>query len=763
MNNSASAMMSAAGHSLVLRNVDMQVTLRDLRCEVTVTQTYRNDEAGSIEAVYTFPLPLDAVLLELEIELAGRRMQAMVVEKQRAERRYEDAIGEGDSAVMLEMLERGLYTANVGNLLTGETAVIRFTYSLFLRWNGDSLRLLLPTVIAPRYGASTAAPHQQPEVSLAVENRFTLNLDVAGVLSTAQFDSPSHTLTLQQREDGLCLTLDQEHAIMDRDFVLNVKAPQAPRSFAQLDGDGEAQIVFASFVPFFPGLRKPRPLKLAVVVDCSGSMAGDSIIQARRALDGMLDLLRPDDHLTIIAFGSACHSLVQRVSQCDPEFVALARQFCALLHANLGGTDIAKALEMAYLTLGDEMAGDIFLITDGEVNGWENVVTRAREVGHRIFTVGVGHAVSEAFVTDLARATHGECELLAPREDMADRVLRHFERMRAPRARRVAVSWPAGVIEQWPSAFGPVFEGDTIFAHAQISPHSDGGTVTLDIETEDGAIASQTVSYGAAPNMLVNNAPSTLARLAAHARMLSAPNGLELALRYRLVSPWTNWLVVAERLENATAELPTLRKVPQTLAAGWGGTGNATLPGMGSMKLPVFKRTGAPLVSKPADFQDDFLPAMQRVSRIRVGHSGLEDSDLFRQVFEAAGKTWLAVFAELSAAIDADPDWLAFDSVAQLFATYRLESEFEALYDEGAREGLSRDWIAVVLFAAVVDTGKLKLHTPAAKSASQALLAHVSLTLAKEGKASAHARLSLLAREAVTRYVTTGYASSRSA
>ena len=56
----------------------------------------------------------------------------------------------------------------------------------------------------------------------------------------------------------------------------------------------------------------------------------------------------------------------------------------------------------------------------------------------------------EAFVRGLAAATGGESELVSPREGMADRVIRHFERMRAPRAKRVAT--PMLGSGQWPTA-----------------------------------------------------------------------------------------------------------------------------------------------------------------------------------------------------------------------------------------------------------------------------------------------------------------------
>ena len=41
-----------------------------------------------------------------------------------AEEKYEDAVAAGDAAVMLETIEPGLYTMNVGNLLPLETAKI---------------------------------------------------------------------------------------------------------------------------------------------------------------------------------------------------------------------------------------------------------------------------------------------------------------------------------------------------------------------------------------------------------------------------------------------------------------------------------------------------------------------------------------------------------------------------------------------------------------------------------------------------------------
>lgn len=580
MNAKASALCGQSGERVALCDVAVTAVLADLLAEVTLTQTYRNDERTSIEAVYTFPLPLDAVLLSLDVTLGGRRLRGTVVEKSEAEDRYEDAISEGDAAVMLQNPEPGLYTMNVGNLLPGEQAKITVRYALLHRWSGDQLRLHVPTTIAPRYGASPLAPHQTPESSLTVENRFSLRVEVQGALRDARFECPTHAVTLSHTEDKLVLALDEARAVMDRDFVLNIRAPQAERNFVMTGRDGDGVTAIASFQPFFPGLRASGALDLIIVVDCSGSMAGDSMAQAKRALDTIVERLEPRDSIGVVAFGSTTQLMARAMLGCTPANVTRARQFLSTLDANLGGTEIGAALEAAYTMRSGRNRPDIFLITDGEVGDWQPVVERARAAGQRIFTVGVGSAVSEAFVRQLASATRGECELVTPGEGMAERVVRHFERMRAPRAESAVVRWPEGAVDIHPADLGSVFEGDTVVASARLPSREVRGDVVMEIRLSSGAVVRQALPLAKASTLPCADELSTVARVAAARRMpaLSEADARATALRYRLVGPHTHWLVVAERAEGEKpAHLPALRNVPQTMAAGWGGLGEAFL------------------------------------------------------------------------------------------------------------------------------------------------------------------------------------------
>ncbi len=654
MNNLASAMTGIHGEQVALTDVSVSAVLRDLLAEVTVSQTYRNDERVNIEAVYTFPLPLDAVLLDLKVEIGGRVLKGVVVEKKAAEEKYEDAVAAGDAAVMLEVLEPGLYTMNVGNLLPEEKATITFSYAILYRWAGDRLRFFLPTTVAPRFGDSPHLQHQAPEASLTVENQFSLQVEIYGSLREAQFECPSHEVKLAKSADKVVISLQQAKAVMDRDFILIVKAPQATRSFVQCGSDGDGVAAVASFQPFFPGLHQPRPLNLAIVVDCSGSMQGDSIKQAKQALKGILDALQPHDHVTLIAFGNTTNLLSDRLLPCNTTNLGNAKRFARQLDANMGGTEIGNALHDAYAAVSGTESADIFLVTDGEVSSWEAVVQEAKRSGHRVFTVGVGSAVEEAFVRGLAAGTGGECELVSPREGMSDRVIRHFERMRAPRASRVAIHWPKGSHDVSPSKLGAVFDGDTVIVCAQFDQRSISGTVVLEVETEKGEVMRHELAIETAPSSDLSM--STVARIAAAARLkeLNGAAGLETALRYRLVSPWTNWLVIAERPEEEKSQdIPALRKVPQTLAAGWGGVGAVQA------------------------CMSDFSEAPTRANLPEP-------------------------FRRLLALIDAEPSRLDPRRVLDLLREAGLASEFHDLFEHAADLGLNVEVIAMIVLAGVL-------------------------------------------------------------
>jgi hypothetical protein len=286
-----------------------------------------------------------------------------------------------------------------------------------------------------------------------------------------------------------------------------------------------------------------------------------------------------------------------------------AKHFARTIDANMGGTEIGQALAAAYRVFEKTEIGEILLVTDGAVSSWESVVKQAKSSGHRLFTVGVGNAVSESFVRQLASQTGGECELVAPREDMAERIVRHFERIRSPRAKQVKVYWPEGAAEVAPSTLRAVFEGDTVLSFARFDGTIGRGVVVLEAEMETGETLREELpipseSLSAADSEQI----STVARLAALARLkeYGAEDSLQTALHYRLLTERTNWIAILERPNGEKAlDIPALRKTAQMPAAAFEAFQNVRICESRSERAsnPFFRRIASSFGSLGAQFE----------------------------------------------------------------------------------------------------------------------------------------------------------------
>jgi Ca-activated chloride channel family protein len=560
---------SRDGATVPLQGVAATGRLQGLVFELTVEQRYRNDSSRNLEAVFTFPLPLRAVLLGLDLELGDRRLPAQAVARAQAAEEYERAIDQGDAAVLLEHNGNGLYTVSLGNLLAGEMAVLRYRYAELLDAHHGRVRLTVPTVIAPRYGDPRAAGLDGPSVpgvDLLAEYPFDIRLELAGLTDASAIRSPSHRITTEASAAGLTVALARS-GFLDRDFVLEIdQAAVPPQALVARDGDG--YVCLASPVLATEGAEH-RPLALKVLLDCSGSMCGESIAAARRALLAMLDRLSAADFVSLTRFGSGLEQVTEGLEPASEDTLTPLKAVVRQIDADLGGTEMKAALRSVLaVATPAEREPDIILITDGEVYDVANIVQLAARSGHRLFAIAIGAAPNEALARDLADKTGGGCEFVGPNDDAEAAIVRTFKRLRATPRTLGPVQWPTH--PDWaalpPSA---VFPGDTLHLFAGFSTQPMG-EVGVTVGEQRGATASFRIPLAAQPIE-----GDLLPRLAAARRLdsLDEAAARNLAVRYQLASRHTSFVVVAARADGQKAtDLPATLAVPHMLAAGWGGT-----------------------------------------------------------------------------------------------------------------------------------------------------------------------------------------------
>jgi Ca-activated chloride channel family protein len=576
---SASFVLSTRGRDTppLLERVDIDGRIDGLLFTSTVRQTWRHTGDRPLEAIYSFPLPPKALLLEFASVRGDERIEGTIAPRQRAEQVYEEALERGDAPILLEAGADGLHTANLGNLLPGETVVTEVRFVQLLRFEHGRLRLQVPTTIAPRYGRPSTgwpAPHQTPVSAWAAEYPLSIGLAVTGALASARLECPTHRHRLARSPGHTRFELEAG-ARLDRDVVV-LLYPAEPRPALLLTARDpiaqgtSRQVALAAFE--LPRRPSNRPLSLKLLVDCSGSMAGDSMTSAKAALHGIADRLRPGDEVALMRFGD-CPELALAPSPCTPATLQALREKIDATNTDLGGTQMERAIHHTLALRHASEQADVLVITDGQVWSPGPVRDGARRSGQRIFAIGVGSAPAEGLLRELATSSGGACEFATPGEDLQAASLRMIERMRDMPWHDVRVDW--GCHPHWQSPRETVaFGGDTVIAMAVI----DGPPQPLRARLE---LAESAESIVPAASEAVE--AEVLARLVAHRRWpTQAPTeAAATSLRYRLLNQHTHCVMVHTRADRdrMKAQAAELVRVPQMLAAGWLGVGSARQAG----------------------------------------------------------------------------------------------------------------------------------------------------------------------------------------
>ncbi|WNG23546.1 VWA domain-containing protein [Cystobacter fuscus] len=597
MHDEKAGLYTRGGTQVALQGVDVTGELLGGHARVRVSQRYRNTEPRPIEAVYVFPLPSDATLTAFSLECAGRRVQAVLQEREKAFHTYDDAVAAGHGAALLDQERPNVFTAQVGNLLPGEETRVEVEFLQVLQVEEGSLCWVLPTLVAPRYipgaptGDRTSHGVAEPTGRVPDADRITppvgdapygLTLELLVSLGReVVVESPSHALQLSRTGSGTRVTLARPGVVLDRDLVLNIRGPDTDAAFTPLvtHRQGDAPGTFAlTVVPDLLGMAgAPRRQEVVFVVDTSGSMDGESLPQAQGALRLCLRHLREGDRFNIIAFENAFRLFSPQPVPFTQKTLEQADRWVAGLRAH-GGTELLEPLRAAVEAMPE---GVVVLLTDGQVGNESEIlqaVLAARRTA-RVYSFGIGTNVSDALLKDLARQTGGAVEFIHPGERIDDKVVAQFSRALAPRVTDVQVRFEGvEATELAPAEPPPLVDGTpwSLFGR-----YTTPGTGTVVLKGRAGA---ETFSLAIPVNFPAASERPAVEKLWAAERIrgwqAAALVGrraetlkeriLQLALAHGLVTPYTSFVVVEERTgERRASAQPETRVIPVHAPAGW--------------------------------------------------------------------------------------------------------------------------------------------------------------------------------------------------
>ncbi|KAJ7482238.1 von Willebrand factor type A domain-containing protein [Mycena galericulata] len=454
--------------SLPLLHVHAAASIKELVAHVKLTHSYANDTDTALAANYSFPIPARAAVCSfLMIKQDGTRVVGQVQETAEARETYESAVAEGKQAALVEQERPDVFSLAVGNIPPREIVRIELIYATVLSEDeaNDSVRFHLPTHVGARYGA--APVHHLSTTA----NFLEIVINVESVAPIAQIGSPSHSISTAFGPDPALpnshelpfsnyarVSLSSE-AALDRDFVLTMKSAglDAPRCVAEIHPLHPTVALALTLVPRFklPDLARQEFIFL---VDRSGSMRGQRITAARRALVVMLRSFPAQDTLFQIAsFGNFCTMLWDDGSRpYNQATLDTATTHVDGMEATYGGTQIREALAHCFLRRKTDRPTSVFLLTDGaawDVDGVLSEVNAAvascpPHAFLRVSVLGIGNSASTAMCEGIARVGNGTCMMVTEQEtSFTGKIARMLKAARTPLISNITVDWGVPAIE----------------------------------------------------------------------------------------------------------------------------------------------------------------------------------------------------------------------------------------------------------------------------------------------------------------------------
>ncbi|HEV3304639.1 MAG TPA: VIT and VWA domain-containing protein [Planctomycetaceae bacterium] len=492
-----------------IRSVDVQGAVHDQAAKIRMSQVFQNTSSSDVEAQVVFPIPEGAAISDLTLLYDGKELPGRLLPKEEARRIYEDIVRRQRDPALLEYLGAGIYQTRVFPIPPHADRIVEIRYTQLLKKSGGLVDLLLPL------GTLKHANHAIDTLSVS------LRLETTDALKSVY--SPTHTVTIERP--------DEHHAI-GKVTLNNVTLPDDLRVLYSTHA-GAVGMNLISYRPnenedgYFLLLASPDlksrqaaaiPKTAVIVVDRSGSMAGQKIEQARQAVKFFLGQLNPADKFNVIAYDSDIEAFRPTLQPVTPETIKAAKGFADNNINAGGGTNIDEALKTALGMLSDDTRPSyVLFLTDGMPTVGERsertIVSNARSadrVHARIFNLGIGFDVNGRLLDRLSRDFNGQSAYVRPNEDIETYVSALSTTIGSPLLTNLEVKFefdkPAAlaapsISRTYPRNLTDLFAGEQL---VWVGRYRESGSVKL---TLSGDLAGKRQTYTVLANLAPHSIP----------------------------------------------------------------------------------------------------------------------------------------------------------------------------------------------------------------------------------------------------------------
>lgn len=178
-----------------------------------------------------------------------------------------------------------------------------------------------------------------------------------------------------------------------------------------------------------------RRRHVTIVIDCSGSMYGKKIEDAKNAALGVINKLDPNDLISIVTFASEVDVLLNSVQASDHSIEGVIRSIVVGGGTAMHG-GMVTALNLLKEVSDPQMLNRMEVFSDGEPNvepyddiDFMNLSQEIRDNGMSVDVFGIGDDYQESLLMQIAETGRGNWEHVSNTNELTKMVTDHVENM----------------------------------------------------------------------------------------------------------------------------------------------------------------------------------------------------------------------------------------------------------------------------------------------------------------------------------------------
>ncbi len=408
---------------LTLINSSINVTIENQVANTVSRQTFKNTISDSISIKYGFPLPEGASATALRYKINGLWYTATFAP---VPQDTTTGGGPGDIDIKLKTYlgHNPLYFEIKQKIAMDSSIIVELTYVELLKYKFGKVNYFYPN------------NYVFIQTGILAEQNFTLTLNSKRTIEDINLLSHTANEIYNNGNKATINYTSQEKAAVS-DYIV-----QYTLSLNEL-----GLFSLSTYIPdtlqkdnfgrgFFSFIVEPDPSEntevidkvFTLIIDNSGSMSGNKIVQARNAAKFIVENLNPGDKFNIISFSTTVKSFRPEHVDFNVQSQEDALKFIDALDA-LSSTNISGAFDVAIPQFSIANAGTaniIIFFTDGEqtagitdtdelIKHINNLITQS-EKQISLFTFGIGSYTNERLLTSIATNNNGISEFLKNNE-----------------------------------------------------------------------------------------------------------------------------------------------------------------------------------------------------------------------------------------------------------------------------------------------------------------------------------------------------------